>query len=456
MRTGGSLWSTLLSLRLRLIGLVAVVFAASLALGGTVACLNASRSVEAEMRSALAVGQQIVALGVAGLDRSDDPPRALEELVASFRGNRHLRVTLTGAERAVAAPQRDAPPLAAAPGWFERLIGVTPSRVLIPVRLDGRAYGEIALETVPHNEVLEIWNEFGGSLLLLALFSAPTMLLIYVFIGHALRPLDRLAAGLARIGGGDYAVRLEERLPPELSRLRDSFNRMAGQLFAMAAVNRTLNQQLLSLQEQERAELARDLHDEVGPFLFAINIDAANIRRQAEANGLATVAAPAAAIAEAIGHLQKQVKSMLGRLRPIGLAEFGLGDAIAHLIEFWRRRHPEIDYRLAIAPEAEGRGELIDTTLYRIVQECLSNAMRHGKPAAIAISIGCEDGALVARVRDDGCGMSADAGTGYGLIGMGERAKGLGGSLDMASDPGAGTTVTARLPLSEGVPAAVL
>ncbi len=456
MRTGGSLWSTLLSLRLRLIGLVAVVFAASLALGGTVACLNASRSVEAEMRSALAVGQQIVALGVAGLDRSDDPPRALEELVASFRGNRHLRVTLTGAERAVAAPQRDAPPLAAAPGWFERLIGVTPSRVLIPVRLDGRAYGEIALETVPHNEVLEIWNEFGGSLLLLALFSAPTMLLIYVFIGHALRPLDRLAAGLARIGGGDYAVRLEERLPPELSRLRDSFNRMAGQLFAMAAVNRTLNQQLLSLQEQERAELARDLHDEVGPFLFAINIDAANIRRQAEANGLATVAAPAAAIAEAIGHLQKQVKSMLGRLRPIGLAEFGLGDAIAHLIEFWRRRHPEIDYRLAIAPEAEGRGELIDTTLYRIVQECLSNAMRHGKPAAIAISIGCEDGALVARVRDDGCGMSADAGTGYGLIGMGERAKGLGGSLDMASDPGAGTTVTARLPLPEGVPAAVL
>lgn len=456
MRTGGSLWSTLLSLRLRLIGLVAVVFAASLALGGTVACLNASRSVEAEMRSALAVGQQIVALGVAGLDRSDDPPRDLEELVASFRGNRHLRVTLTGAERAVAAPQRDAPPLAAAPGWFERLIGVTPSRVLIPVTLAGRAYGEIALETVPHNEVLEIWNEFGGSLLLLALFSAPTMLLIYVFIGHALRPLDRLAAGLARIGGGDYAVRLEERLPPELSRLRDSFNRMAGQLFAMAAVNRTLNQQLLSLQEQERAELARDLHDEVGPFLFAINIDAANIRRQAEASALATVAAPAAAIAEAVGHLQKQVKSMLGRLRPIGLAEFGLGDAIAHLIEFWRRRHPEIDYRLTIAPEAEGRGELIDTTLYRIVQECLSNAMRHGKPAAIAISIGCEDGALVARVRDDGCGMRADAGTGYGLIGMGERVKGLGGSLDMASDPGAGTTVTARLPLPEGVPAAVL
>ncbi len=433
-----------ISLRLRLIGLVALVFAASLALGGTAACLNASRSVEAEMRSALAVGQQIIVLGIADLDRSGDPARDLERLVASFRGNRHLRVSLAGDERAVAAP-----PVAGAPRWFERLIGVTPSRVLIPVTLAGRAYGEITIETVPHSEVLEIWNEFGDSLLLLALFSAPTMLLIYLFIGRALRPLERLAAGLARIGDGDYAIRLDEPMPSELSRLSDSFNRMAGQLLAMAAVNRGLNQQLLNLQEQERAEIARDLHDEVGPFLFAINVDAANIRRQAEAGAIGAIAGPAAAIADAVGHLQRQVKGMLGRLRPIGLAEFGLGDAIAHLIEFWRRRHPEIDYRLTIAPGVAGRGELIDTTLYRIVQECLSNAVRHGRPGVIAIAIGCEADALVVRVCDDGSGMSAQAGSGYGLIGMSERVQALGGSFEVASDPGAGTRVMARLPLPE-------
>jgi two-component system sensor histidine kinase UhpB len=442
---GGGVRVRSISLRLRLIGLVALVFAASLVLGGTAACLNAARSVEAEMRSALAVGRQIVALGIAGLDRSDDPARDLERLVASFRGNRHLRVSLSGDERAVATP-----PVAGAPRWFERLIGVTSSRVLIPVTLAGRAYGEIAIETVPHNEVLEVWNEFGDSLLLLALFSAPTMLLIYLFIGRALRPLERLADGLARIGEGDYAVRLDEPMPSELSRLSDSFNRMAGQLVAMAAVNRGLNQQLLNLQEQERAEIARDLHDEVGPFLFAINVDAASIRRQAEAGGLGAIAGPAAAIAEAVAHLQRQVKGMLGRLRPIGLAEFGLGDAIAHLIEFWCRRHPEIDYRLTIAPAAEGRGELVDTTLYRIVQECLSNAVRHGSPGTIAISIGCEAGALVASVCDDGSGMAAAAGSGYGLIGMNERVQALGGSLEVASDPGAGMRVTARLPLPQG------
>ena len=456
---GRTLGTTPLSLRLRLIGLVALVFAVSLALGGTVACLNASRSVEAEMRSALAVAQQTVAVGLAGLARSDDPKRDLERLVASFRGNRHLRVSLSGEGSAVAAPPADAPELTPVPGWFERLIDVAPSRVSIPVDAAGRTYGEITLETVPHNEILEIWNEFGDSLLLLALFSAPTMLLIYVFIGHALRPLDRLAQGLARIGGGDYAVRVEERLPPELSRLADSFNRMAARLAGMAAENRDLAEQLLSLQEQERSDLARDLHDEIGPFLFAINIDAAAIARQAEGGRLPAIAAPAAAISEAVGYLQQQVKSMLGRLRPIGLAEFGLGAAIANLIEFWRRRHPEIDFRLEIAPEAEGRGELIDTTIYRLVQECLSNALRHGQPSAVAITLVHERGegeAVLLRVCDDGRGMAARPGAGYGLLGMGERVTALGGSFDLASDPGAGLAVTVRLPLPARARAAAL
>lgn len=452
--------STLLSLRLRLILLVALIFGASLGVGGSVACLNARHSVEAEMDAALEVAQQNIAAGIARLGRSDDPSRDLEQLVASFHGNRHLRVSLSGEASAEAAPASDTAPLADVPRWFERLIGVTPSRVRMPVVLGGRAADEITIETAPHNEILEIWNEFGDSLLLLALFSAPTMVLIYLFIGQALRPLGRLAAGLARIGGGDYAVRLEGPLPPELSRLRDSFNRMVGQLAAMAAENRALNEQLLRLQEQERSELARDLHDEIGPFLFAINIDAAGIARQAEAGRLPAIAGLAAAIAEAVGHLQQQVKRMLGRLRPIGLDEFGLADAIAHLIEFWRRRHPEIDFRLDIAPGAEGRGVLIDTTLYRVVQECLSNALRHGRPTAIAIAIDCEERAdgdvLVASVRDDGGGMNAGAGSGYGLIGMGERVRALGGSLALASDPGAGMTVTARLPLpvrvSAGVP----
>jgi two-component system, NarL family, sensor histidine kinase UhpB len=447
---GSNSGANALSLRLRLIGLVAVVFALSLALGGTVACLNASRSVQAEMRSALAVAQQTIATAVTALGRSEAPRRDLEQLIASFQANRHVRVRLDGEASAGAPAAFDAPPSDPVPAWFVRLIGVPPSSLRIPIIVAGQDYGAITVETAPHNEILEIWNEFGDSLLILVLFSLPTMLLIYFFIGHALRPLDRLAAALGSIGRGDYGVRLAGRLPPELSRLRDSFNRTAGQLAGMAAENRRLNEQLLGLQEQERAELARDLHDEIGPSLFAINIDAANISRQVREGRLAPIADHVASITEAVGHLQRQVKSMLGRLRPIGLAEFGLIEAIGNLIEFWRRRHPEIAYALELAPEAEGRGDLIDTTIYRVVQECLSNAIRHSRPTAISVRVDFDERdhreALVVTVADDGQGMGADPRIGYGLRGMSERVKAMGGSLTVASSPGAGLVVTASLP----------
>jgi two-component system, NarL family, sensor histidine kinase UhpB len=450
---GRNPWGSTLSLRLRLIGLVALIFAVSLGLGGTVACLNASRSIEREMRAALAVAQQTVAAAVAGLDPDRHPERELQRLVASFRGNRHLRVSLEGRGSEVTLPAADAAPLSRVPSWFVRLLAVPSSRARVPLLIGGRDFGAITLETVPHNEILEVWNEFGDSLLVLALFSLPTMLLIYVFIGRALRPLDRMAGALARIGGGDYDVRLEGALPPELSRLRDSFNRMAAQLAEMSVENRRLNQQLLGLQEQERSELARDLHDEVGPFLFAINLDAANIRRHAEAGRLSQIAGHVEAIGEAVAHLQRQVKSMLGRLRPIGLAEFGLIEAITHLVDFWQRRHPAIDFKLRIAPEAEGAGELMETTIYRIVQECLSNALRHGRPSMVEISVTHEaktgeGGRLRVMVGDDGEGMPSGAGLGYGLVGMGERVRAMGGTLGVASGRGgAGLVVTAELPL---------
>jgi two-component system sensor histidine kinase UhpB len=439
--------ANILSLRLRLIGLVAVVFVLSLALGGTVASRNASRSVQAEMRSALAAGRQTIETAVAALGRSDEPRRDLAQLIASFRENPHLRVSFDGEMRTA-----ETPPIEQVPGWFVRLIGVPPTALQLPIVVAGRDYGTIAIETAPLSEILEVWNEFSDSLLILGLFSLPTMLLIYFFIGHALRPLDRLAAALGSIGGGDYTVRLAGRLPPELSRLRDSFNRTTEQLAAMAAENHRLNEQLLTLQEQERTELARDLHDEVGPFLFAINIDAANIQRHVEDGRLVPIRDLAAGIADAIGHLQKQVKNMLGRLRPIGLAELGLIEAIDNLIEFWRRRHPEIAYRCDIAPEVAGCGGLIDTTVYRIVQESLSNALRHSRPSAISITVTSdsgareEDRALQVTVADDGQGMSAEPGVGYGLLGMSERVKALGGSLAVSSGVGTGLVVTASLP----------
>jgi len=443
-----------MSLRLRLIVLIAMVLAASLSVGGVVASLNASRSVQTELKSALLVARQMIASGTALLESSADPKRDLEHLIAAFKGNRHIRVRLTGDAEAVAAPPAEQAAIGDVPAWFIRLIGVPAERAQIPVTVHGRDFGTVVIETDPHNEILEIWDKFADALLVLALFSGATMVLVYFFIGRALRPLERMAAALARIGAGDYGVRLSGRLPPELSKLRDSFNRMAGQLADMDAENRRLNEQLLTLQEDERGDIARDLHDEIGPFLFAINVDAANIARRIKEGRTEQIPDQLASISEAVGHVQKQVRAMLGRLRPIGLAEFGLAEAIGNLTDFWHRRYPGIRYTVEAADEIDGFGGVIESAIYRIVQECLSNAVRHGRPQAIAVSVRLErrtdmDEAVV-RVADDGRGMPDSAGPGYGLIGMGERVKAMGGTLAIASEPGQGTVVTAVIPLPGG------
>lgn len=445
-----------MSLRFRLIGLVCVALVVSLALGCVTAWVNASRSVRTEMHSALVVGRQTIETALERLQDAPDPSRGLDDLVTSFKGNRHLRVRFIGEAEAVAAPVIERPPFGAVPSWFVRVIGVAPVVDRVPIAVGRRDYGTIAIESDPHNEILEVWNEFTDSLVTPAVFSSLTILLIYVFIGGALRPLEALAVALEQVGDGRYRTRIRGRLAPELARLRDSFNRMAAQLAAADAENRRLNEQLLTLQEHERSELARDLHDEVSPFLFAINIDAASASRRLKEGRAVAAAGHVQSISEAVRHMQRQVRSMLGRLRPIGLDEFGLREAIENMIAFWRRRRPEIRFQLAISTGCEGLGELAGRTVCRIVQESLSNAVRHAGPTLITVSIDRQGEEVRVEVADDGRGMREPSRPGYGLVGIGERVRAIGGRLAFSNKPGEGFAVVAVLPSAPGGDAATV
>jgi len=444
-----------MSLRFRLIALVGVVLPISLAFGGVAAWVNASRSVRVEMLAARQGARQTIATAVERLQTAPDPARYRDELVASFSGNRHLRVWLVGATAAGSASAVERPPRGVVPLWFVRFIGVEPMTDRLPVVVGDNAYGTIVIETDPSNEILEVWNEFAESLVTPVVFSGLLILLIYVFIGRALRPLGRLAAAMEDIGEGRYRTRLDGRLTPELARLRDSFNRMAARLAEADATNRRLNEQLLTLQDRERGELARDLHDEVSPFLFAINIDAAAASRRLGEGRSAEAGGHIQSIAEAVRHMQRQVRQMLGRLRPIGLAEFGLREAIENLVAFWRRRRPDLRYQVEICADCEDLGELVGTTVCRVVQEALSNAVRHAEPTTVTISVDRRHDLLEDRdeirvvVADDGRGMSEPNRLGYGLVGVRERVSAVGGRLTFSSRSGKGFAVTAILP---GVP----
>ncbi|HWA62132.1 MAG TPA: histidine kinase, partial [Caulobacteraceae bacterium] len=207
-----------------------------------------------------------------------------------------------------------------------------------------------------------------------------------------------------------------------------------------------------TLQDEERADFARDLHDEIGPHLFAVNVDAAMVGQLVAAGRADEALAQVKAIQASVAHMQKLVREILSRLRPTPLYELGLTGAVADLVAFWRARHPEIAFEVALPDKDDALGETAREAVYRVIQEGLSNAVRHGRPGRVRVSVSvAKDGAVTAEVSDDGRGgQTGGDERGFGLKGMRERVTAAHGDLTVdRAGPDGGWRVAARLPAAE-------
>ena len=157
--------------------------------------------------------------------------------------------------------------------------------------------------------------------------------------------------------------------------------------------------------------------------------------------------APVRRTGVAIGHIQRLVRDILGRLRPTHLAELGLSTAILDLVAFWSARRPDIGFETDLPGEEESLPEAVQETLYRLVQESLSNAVRHGAPTSVRIAIRREGDAAQVEVLNDGASEEGVAAPGYGLTGMAERVAAAGGTLAAGLAGGGRWRVAASLPL---------
>jgi two-component system sensor histidine kinase UhpB len=440
-----------MSLRTRLIASIMIVLLVSLGVGGLSAGWTAARSVRNEMQAALGVGEQAVQHGLDDLPGSHDQSADLTRLVQAFNGDRHLRAMLVDAAGRMLVASVLPRPAQPAPGWFVRLVAPALPARRMPVEIGvgtGMGRSVVVLEAEPLNEAGEVWTQLRDGMAVLALFCGLSIVLVSLVANRALWPLKRISAALAAVGEGEYAVRLPHAGTPELAELTLGFNAMATRLGAAEAQNRRLHEQLVTLQEEERAELARDLHDEVGPFLFTVALDAAAIEQAAATGTHGAIPERALAIREVVGHMQHHVRAMLKRLRLASPVEIGLAPALGNLVAFWKAHRPAVAFALAVAADEDSLDEATKAVIYRVVQEGLSNAVRHGHPGAIEVVVALgENGSVVVRVSDDGIGMAGVNEPGFGLAGMRERAAALGGALHVAGGPGgAGYTVTARLP----------
>jgi two-component system sensor histidine kinase UhpB len=438
-------------LRVRLIALIGAVLLLSLAGGSALVGWHAASSVRTELRAALDVGSKTIRNGIDELVGSDDSARELRHLIATFNGNRHVRaMLLDGRGQAIAASELFVP-TQPVPGWFRNLIGGEPGMVRVPVSRVGDGAGAIVLQSDPINEIGEVWGESRDAVLVLAGFALLSALLICGVVGRALRPIETLSSAFPLIGQGDYHGTVPEHGPPELLRLAHGFNAMTQRLATVAAQNRRLNERLLTLQAEERADLARDLHDEVGPLLFAVDMTAATIERLAGGERATEIPTHVRAIHDAVNRMQRHVRVILERLRP--LQATGLEAAIGRLVAFWRRRRPDIEFAITVSVEDDRIADDVKETIYRVVQEGLSNTIRHGSPQRVEIAVAHDgvDGIRV-EVADDGIGMTAgsitERGPGQlGLIGMRERVMAMAGSLSIERGrDGKGLAIVVQLP----------
>ncbi len=226
--------------------------------------------------------------------------------------------------------------------------------------------------------------------------------------------------------------------------------RAEARLAAALADNRRLAQAQLAVQEVEAKRLARELHDELGQYLNAIKLDALAAReRRADP---AAVAAAVDDIARTVDHMHHVVASMIARLRPVGLDELGLSAALENCVEQWRQRHPGVQLRMRVEGAIDDLGEALSVTVYRIVQEALTNVSRHAdarRVDLVAVRRGTGgDQALEVRIVDDGVGLREPLPVRrFGLRGMRERVELAGGRFSADNSPGGGACIEAWLPI---------
>lgn len=318
------------------------------------------------------------------------------------------------------------------------------------IMLRGRIYGSLTVTPSAELEIAEAWNKTRSLMALSTVTVSAVCLLVYLSIGRALKPAQTIVAGLEDMETG----RLAYRLPPfelsEWQRIGSAINQLAASQQQLLEERQKLVVKSINVQEEERRYLARELHDEFGQCLAAINAVAASIKQTA-AQQCPELVDEADHISRITAHMLGSVRDLLGRLRPAEFDELGLAASLNSLVAGWNGRGGKIRYRLNIDCDCASLPEAQAVTLFRIAQECLTNIAKHAAASGVGIGVTISPEEAVLTVEDDGIATKlpfTDSG-GIGLLGIRERVAALHGRLGLAIAEPHGLIVEVRLPMTE-------
>jgi signal transduction histidine kinase len=338
-----------------------------------------------------------------------------------------------------------------APEWFRRFYAaVTPAN--LPVEVSASVHGEasrpVRASFDPVAAAARAWNRVRMAVALAASMAVGMSVLAALAVLHAVSPVQAIISGLKRLESGDETSRLPHFSTDEFQRIASAFNDLAGQLEQRTNERGALMRQLFAVQEEERKALARDLHDEFGQCLTA----AGALSLSVEAGALPDrpdLAEEARTIGRINAKMMSTLRGAFARLRPPDLEELGLEASLQAMVQGWAvTQGSRTSFKLEVDGDLADISAKAALDIYRIVQECLTNAARHGQPQQVMVQISRRAGAddVTVVVADDGGGhLQEISKSGFGILGIKERIGLLGGSLTIGGANG-GMRIAAVLP----------
>lgn len=453
-----------MSIRFRLNALFIALLLLALMSSVIVMVVSAGPRIRAENDSIKRLGVEFVETAIASLQGTPDPGERLKVLLEHLGNLRHVNIYREGdldAAKAAAKPVEGE-----APAWLNALAEPSPA-VEMPVRVNGQDFGTLIIAPRADHEAAEIWESIETTVVVGGLLAIATVLAMSLLVGHLLKPIKTVGEALLQLDSGRYDVAVPEEGPPEIADICRKLNRLTATLDGTISENRRLAQRIVFIQDEERKELARELHDELGPYMFAVRaaVTALKGELQRGGNDRAKLLASCDTIVERMEMIQSKNRRVLHKLRPIGLDEFGLKAKLKSLVALLQEDHLEMTINLDVDDAVSHCDETSNLTIYRVVQEGLTNALKHAQATVIDVGVeianapgapaamqtpGQPAGQPVVRVTicDDGRGLPDGMKPGYGIAGMSERVRATGGDIKIGTASSGGVALEARIPVA--------
>jgi two-component system sensor histidine kinase UhpB len=419
-----------------------------LILGGVTLILQARQSVSKEVQSSVQLALQLITLSLNKSQYNQDDGNTWLHDIALVKEIHHLNIQLkqpsgqllqlSTKSKFSYAPQT--------PQWFVWMVAKSYPTVNYPLTMQDKQTVQVIVSINALDEISEAWQETKVFLSVILLLSAGLFFAVNVIFRQVLQTVERILKNLSEIETENYQNPLPHFAITEFERIALAINHLTATLHKTQQENNRLTLHSLQIQEEQRQTLAQELHDELGQSITAIKVMAVTGKKN-----LSNPVDIYQSIISVCEHLVTVVRSMMKNLHPLILTELGLNASLYDLTQHWQNRATGLKISLLSDETVDTIGAKVAIQVFRMVQEGITNAVRHSQAQQLLISLIVKNeqkNTLLLCIEDNGIGCELQSlSLGFGLLGMQARVKSLNGVMQIFSAKNQGMRIQISIPI---------